>query len=351
MPPVKPMLAKSVAKIPPDMQYEAKWDGFRAIVFRDGDEAEPRQSYGKAADQVLSRAGDGGEGTAAGAVRAGRRNRDRAGGAAGLRRADRAHPPGRLPGPDARREDAGVARGLRPARAGGRVAARRASDRPARPPGQGAGRCHGAGPCGAGDDRHRRGAAVVRAVRGGRPGRCHRQAAHPALSPGPARHVQDQARAHGGRRRRRLPPPQERPDRGLTAARPLRRPGDPATCRGVGRVRDEAARGAGGGAGAAAPSGRLGPPLGGLVRGGCARDGPAARRSQPLVGQEGPVLGAAQAGAGGRGGVRPHGERGSFPAHGALPPLASGPDPESCTYAQLEEPVRYDLDEILNSPA
>ncbi|AZS83815.1 ATP-dependent DNA ligase [Streptomyces griseoviridis] len=36
MPPVKPMLAKSVATIPPGMQYEAKWDGFRAIVFRDG---------------------------------------------------------------------------------------------------------------------------------------------------------------------------------------------------------------------------------------------------------------------------------------------------------------------------
>ncbi|MFE4582305.1 ATP-dependent DNA ligase, partial [Streptomyces chartreusis] len=40
MPPVKPMLAKSVAKIPPGMQYEAKWDGFRAIVFRDGDKVE-----------------------------------------------------------------------------------------------------------------------------------------------------------------------------------------------------------------------------------------------------------------------------------------------------------------------
>ena len=38
MPPVKPMLAKSVTKIPPGMQYEAKWDGFRAIVHRDGDE-------------------------------------------------------------------------------------------------------------------------------------------------------------------------------------------------------------------------------------------------------------------------------------------------------------------------
>lgn len=40
MPPVKPMLAKSVAKIPPGMQYEAKWDGFRAIVHRDGEELE-----------------------------------------------------------------------------------------------------------------------------------------------------------------------------------------------------------------------------------------------------------------------------------------------------------------------
>ncbi len=40
MPPVKPMLAKSVAKIPEGMHYEAKWDGFRAIVFRDGEELE-----------------------------------------------------------------------------------------------------------------------------------------------------------------------------------------------------------------------------------------------------------------------------------------------------------------------
>lgn len=40
MPPVKPMLAKSAARIPAGMHYEAKWDGFRAIVFRDGDEVE-----------------------------------------------------------------------------------------------------------------------------------------------------------------------------------------------------------------------------------------------------------------------------------------------------------------------
>lgn len=47
MPPVKPMLAKPVAKIPPGMQYEAKWDGFRAIVFRDGDEVELGSRTGK----------------------------------------------------------------------------------------------------------------------------------------------------------------------------------------------------------------------------------------------------------------------------------------------------------------
>ncbi len=39
MPPVKPMLAKPVPKLPAgDMSYEPKWDGYRCIVFRDGDE-------------------------------------------------------------------------------------------------------------------------------------------------------------------------------------------------------------------------------------------------------------------------------------------------------------------------
>ena len=34
------MLAKSVPTIPPDASYEPKWDGFRSICFRDGDEVE-----------------------------------------------------------------------------------------------------------------------------------------------------------------------------------------------------------------------------------------------------------------------------------------------------------------------
>jgi ATP-dependent DNA ligase len=41
MPPVAPMLAKSVPEIPGgELSYEPKWDGFRSIVFRDGDEVE-----------------------------------------------------------------------------------------------------------------------------------------------------------------------------------------------------------------------------------------------------------------------------------------------------------------------
>jgi ATP-dependent DNA ligase len=45
MPPVQPMLAKSVKGIPDParhggLSFEPKWDGFRCIVFRDGDEVE-----------------------------------------------------------------------------------------------------------------------------------------------------------------------------------------------------------------------------------------------------------------------------------------------------------------------
>jgi ATP-dependent DNA ligase len=40
MPPVSPMLAKSVTEIPPDASYEPKWDGFRSICFRDDFDVE-----------------------------------------------------------------------------------------------------------------------------------------------------------------------------------------------------------------------------------------------------------------------------------------------------------------------
>lgn len=51
MPPVSPMLAKSVPSIPPDASYEPKWDGFRSICFRDGDEVE----FGSRNERPLTR--------------------------------------------------------------------------------------------------------------------------------------------------------------------------------------------------------------------------------------------------------------------------------------------------------
>jgi ATP-dependent DNA ligase len=49
MPPVEPMLARSVPEIPvaEGMTYEPKWDGFRCLIFRDGDEVELASRGGK----------------------------------------------------------------------------------------------------------------------------------------------------------------------------------------------------------------------------------------------------------------------------------------------------------------
>lgn len=40
MPPVAPMLARPASEIPPGQLYEPKWDGFRSVIFRDGAEVE-----------------------------------------------------------------------------------------------------------------------------------------------------------------------------------------------------------------------------------------------------------------------------------------------------------------------
>ncbi len=48
MPPVAPMLAKAARELPVgDYLYEPKWDGFRCIVYRDGDEVELGSRNGK----------------------------------------------------------------------------------------------------------------------------------------------------------------------------------------------------------------------------------------------------------------------------------------------------------------
>jgi ATP-dependent DNA ligase len=44
---MKPMLAKLVADIPPGLCYEPKWDGFRAIVVKDGEAIEIHSRNGK----------------------------------------------------------------------------------------------------------------------------------------------------------------------------------------------------------------------------------------------------------------------------------------------------------------
>lgn len=50
MPPVEPMLAKAQVKVPDEpgvWSYEPKWDGFRALVFRDGDDVVLQSRNGK----------------------------------------------------------------------------------------------------------------------------------------------------------------------------------------------------------------------------------------------------------------------------------------------------------------
>ena len=67
MPPVAPMLAKAVDQMPvgDGMIYEPKWDGFRCIVFRDGDEVAARQPQRAPAHPLLPRADRAAAGVAA----------------------------------------------------------------------------------------------------------------------------------------------------------------------------------------------------------------------------------------------------------------------------------------------
>jgi len=55
MPPVRPMLAKAVYEVPrvEGLVYEPKWDGFRCIAFRDGDEVVLGSRGGKPLDRYF----------------------------------------------------------------------------------------------------------------------------------------------------------------------------------------------------------------------------------------------------------------------------------------------------------
>ena len=125
LPPVKPMLAKAATKLPvgDGLYYEPKWDGFRCIVFRDGDEVE----LGSRNERPLTRYFP----EVVAAVKANLPERCVVDGEivvparrpAALRGPAPAHPPGRVAGQPARRADPGVVRRLRPARPRRRVAA------------------------------------------------------------------------------------------------------------------------------------------------------------------------------------------------------------------------------------
>ena len=96
MPPLEPMLAKAVAELPRDGDwlFEPKWDGFRALVFRDGDELYPPEPRPQAARSLLPGAGWSRCGRPAAALRGRRRDRHRRRRRARLRGAAAAHPSG-----------------------------------------------------------------------------------------------------------------------------------------------------------------------------------------------------------------------------------------------------------------
>ena len=59
-PPIQPMLAKAAVALPHDALpggwcYEPKWDGFRALVFRDGDEIELQSRSSKDLASIFRR--------------------------------------------------------------------------------------------------------------------------------------------------------------------------------------------------------------------------------------------------------------------------------------------------------
>ena len=58
-PPIEPMLAKLARSLPTgDLLYEPKWDGFRCLVFRDGDELTLQSRSGKPLDRYFPELAD-----------------------------------------------------------------------------------------------------------------------------------------------------------------------------------------------------------------------------------------------------------------------------------------------------
>ena len=144
--------------------------------------------------------------------------------------------------------------------------------------------------------------------------RRHRQARRPGIPLGRAGDDQGQAAAHRRLRRRRLPLCRKEAGGRLAAARPLRRRGPARPCRL--HLRDPGRRAAG-----ADREARSADRAAGLHR-------QRARRPEPLEHRAVDGVGAAEAGAGGRGPLRP-GHRPPLPPRHRLRPLAARQGPEA----------------------
>ena len=293
--------------------FEPKWDGFRALVFRDGDDGLHAVARPQAARPLLPGAGRSAPRGPARPVRPRRRGRHRRRrwrstsrrsccGSIPPRRGSRCSPRSRRrrssPGTSSR----SATRTSGPCRraSGGRVSRRVLGGR------------RGAHPPDPGDARPGDRRGVVRAVRGRGARRRRRQAPRRAVPARQAGDAQDQAPADGRLRRRRVPLAQERPRHAhrLAAARAVRRR-RPLNHVGHHLVVHLGPPGrAGRGAGSPARERVRGPSLarvGGMGRHGrrrCLR--PAiAGRDLTLEPRQGPVVGAAATGARRRGGLRP----------------------------------------------
>ena len=99
--------------------------------------------------------------------------------------------------------------------------------------------------------------------------------------------------------------------------------------------------------GAAAAGHQLRRPPVGLGQAGGRRAHAAQRRGQPLERRQGPVLHAAAARARGRGASYDHMEGERFRHTAQFVRWRPDRDPASCTYEQLEEPVKFDLADVL----
>ena len=104
-PPVAPMLAKLTRELPREAGYfyEPKWDGFRCIVFRDGDEVELGSRNEKPLTRYFPELVEALRARAPRPLRPRRRDRDRRPRRPRLRRVVAADPPGRVAGPTSSR--------------------------------------------------------------------------------------------------------------------------------------------------------------------------------------------------------------------------------------------------------